>query len=369
MNLIDRTAELKQALNLKVKIAESEAQLTEWDGKEGQIKDDLAEAREQLEPLLQEARPRDGRVGILLERIGKLENELYFATRTPRTIENTLRKLGSDFGGYRSRDYIWLKDWRIGRQPDVGPAIDVDDEGQCAKWMLQVKVHAEVFLSDAAGDQYIADAELKLSRRRAELAAGRQRNAEVDAEVARLRAEIAEERKRRAEENHAKLEAFDRERAEFRAKLDREMAEAKTQASLAFDRRVAKKEVRRHTWLTKYWTKIAKARDDKAFRDEWLAKASARNPKRAVDLRKVFRSAGDAASALRGAEQFDLIRQKWDRVVELLDADPTLTSDEAEAVADPEYREQRADLREQDEARLAAHNQAQIDQAKAQIAG
>ena len=75
-----------------------------------------------------------------------------------------------------------------------------------------------------------------------------------------------------------------------------------------------------------------------------------------ADLRKVFRSAGDSASALRGAEQFDLIRQKWARVVDLLDADPTLTSDEAENMADPEYREQRAELKEIDEERLAAHN-------------
>ena len=134
---------------------------------------------------------------------------------------------------------------------------------------------------------------------------------------------------------------------------------AKIDASLAFDRRVAKKEVKRHAWLTQYWTKIARARDDKDFREEWLAKVSAKNPKRAADLGKVFRSAGDSASALRAAEQFDLIRQKWDRVVELLDADPTLTMDEAEEVADPEYQEQRAEIKELDEERLAAHNASQ----------
>ena len=102
-----------------------------------------------------------------------------------------------------------------------------------------------------------------------------------------------------------------------------------------------------------------RARDDKEFRDEWLAKVSAENPERAADLRKVFRSAGDSASALRGAEQFDLIRQRWERVVELLDADPTLTSDEAEDIADPEYREQRAEVKERDVAKLAEHNAAQ----------
>ena len=83
-----------------------------------------------------------------------------------------------------------------------------------------------------------------------------------------------------------------------------------------------------------------------------------REESRASDgiCRRVFRSAGDSASALRAAEQFDLIRQRWDRVVELLDADPTLTSDEAEEVADPEYREERAEIKEREEARLAAHN-------------
>ena len=106
-------------------------------------------------------------------------------------------------------------------------------------------------------------------------------------------------------------------------------------------------------------TKIAKARDDKLFRKEWLEKVSAKNPERLKSLQRVFRSAGDSASALRGAEQFDLIRQRWVRVVELLDADPTLTMDEAEEVADPEYQEQRAEIRELDEARLAAHNKAQ----------
>ena len=126
------------------------------------------------------------------------------------------------------------------------------------------------------------------------------------------------------EENREKTEGlFDKQRADFRAQLDREMATAKVEASLAFDRRVAKKEVKRHAWLTRYWTKIARARADKDFREEWLAKVSAKNPERAKDLQRVFRSAGDSASALRAAEQFDLIRQRWARVVGLLDSDPS----------------------------------------------
>ena len=156
-----------------------------------------------------------------------------------------------------------------------------------------------------------------------------------------------------------RLAASDKQRADFRAQLDREMATAKVEASLAFDRRVARKEVKRHAWLVKRWEKIARARDDMDFRLEWLDKVFAKDRKRGDQLQKVFRSAGDSASALRGAEQFELIRQKWARVVELLDADPALTSDEAEALADPEYQEQRAELKEIDEARLAAHNAAQ----------
>ena len=201
----------------------------------------------------------------------------------------------------------------------------------------EVRVHAELFLSGARGDSYIAESTAKLERRRSQLAEGRARNAEVDAEARRLHAEVLEERKRRSEESRERLREFDRQRAEYRAKLDREMAEAKVAASLAFDRRVARKEVKRHAWLTQYWTKIAKARDDKAFRDAWLAEVAAKNPKRARYLRRVFRSVGDSESARRAAEQFDLIRQKWVRVVQLLDADPTLTTDEAEEVADPEY--------------------------------
>ena len=43
--------------------------------------------------------------------------------------------------------------------------------------------------------------------------------------------------------------------------------------------------------------------------------------------------------------------------------------DEAEEVADPEYQEQRAEVKEHDEALLAAHNKAQKKAAKAQIEG
>ena len=232
---------------------------------------------------------------------------------------------------------MWLKDWRIGREQSMGGPVDVEDPIQCAHWLSQTQDHASVFLSGPSATAYLAECKAKLERRRSELAAGRQRNAETDARAAHMQAEIVEERKRRAEENRERLAESDRQRADFRAQLDREMATAKVEASLAFDRRVAKKEVKRHAWLAHHWTKIARARDDKAFREEWLAKVFARNPKRGSELRKVFRSAGDSASALRAAKQFDLIRERWDRVVVLLYDDPTLTMDEAEEVADPEY--------------------------------
>ena len=119
--------------------------------------------------------------------------------------------------------------------------------------------------------------------------------------------------------------------------------------------------------LTRYWTKIARARDDREFQVEWLEKVSAKNPERAESLRRVFRSVGDSDSALRAAEQFNLISERWARVVELLDADPNLTMDDAEDVADPEYREQRAEIKDRDEERLAERLEAQKKAAKEQI--
>ena len=355
MNLADRNAELDKARALKVTIEQAEARLDVVDEEEGSLKDELQEAHKECEALIKIG-DRNPRVGVLFTLIHELQEKLRAIAHEPSTIQNTLRRLGSDFGGFASRDWMWLKDWRIGREKGMSGPVDVEDEGQCEAWLQEVRVHAATFLNDHEAARFITESEGKLARRRSELAAGRARNAETDARVARLRADLAAEKARRAEENREKLAASDRERADFRAKLDSEMATAKVEASLAFDRKVAKKEVRRHAWLTRYWTKIARARDDKEFREEWLKKATAKNPERGRQLRRVFRSAGDSESALRAAEQFDLIRQRWERVVELLDADPTLTMDEAENVADPEYREQREDIKERDEERLAEHN-------------
>ena len=101
-------------------------------------------------------------------------------------MQNTLRRLGSDFEGYRAIDYWWLKNWRIGRERDMGAAINVEDETQCAMWLNEVHAHADTFLNDHEAAIYITESEGKLARRRSELAAGRARNAETDADVTTL---------------------------------------------------------------------------------------------------------------------------------------------------------------------------------------
>ena len=367
MNLIDRNAELDKARGIKAKIAQAETRLDARDGEEGALKDQLQEAEQEFQDLIKKGE-RHPRVMVLNNEIHDLQEKLRDIPREPLMLHNTLRRLGSDFEGYRARDWQWLKNWRIGREKGMGEAINVEDEIECAMWLNEVRVHAGTFLNDHEAGSYITESEGKLARRRSELTAGRARNAEADAYVARLRADLMAEKAQRAEETRERLEKSDRQRADYRAQLDREMAVAKVEASLAFDRRVAKKEVRRHAWLVKYWTKIAKARDDKDFRREWLEKvfgekSRARPPAcRGSSGLPVIRPRHFAC-----AEQFDLIRQRWERVVELLAADPTLTMDEAEDVADPEYREQRAEIKEREAEFLAVHNEAQKLMAKEQI--
>ena len=356
MNLSDRNAELDKARALKVTIEQAEARLDATDGQEGALKDELQDARKEFNALMKNGQRGPPRKLVLNDLIHELHDKLHALAHEPSTLQNTLRRLGSDFGGFSSRDWQWLDNWRIGREHGMGGPVDVENEGQCKTWLNEARTHAVTFLNTRQANRFIVECKGKLDRRRRELVEGRARNAETDARARALHAELVEEKKQRAEENRVRLAESDKQRADFRAELDRGMAEARVADSLAFDRRVARKEVRRHTWLTKYWTKIAKARDDEAFREEWLLKLDAKNPERAKGLRRIFRSVGDAASALRGAEQFDLIRQRWDRVVEQLDADPTLTMDEAEEVADPEYREEREEIKEREQARLDAHN-------------
>ena len=368
MNLTTRKSQLDKAIAIKAQIALIEARLDAIDGQEGTLTDDLREAEQEFQTLVNLGE-RNRRIVILSDQIHALQEKLRTAAHEPSILQNTLRRLGSDFEGYRAIDWWWLKSWRIGREKDMGGPVDVEDERQCALWLGEVRAHADTFLGASEAASYVTESEGKLVRHRAELAAGRARNAEADAYAARLRADLAAEKANRAEENRERLEKSDQQRADYRAQLDLEMAAAKVAESLAFDRRVARKEVRRHAWLASYWAKIAKARDDKDFRDVWLERVFAKKPERGRQLQKVFRSAGDSASALRGAEQFDLIRQRWERVVVLLDADPTLTMDEAEDIADPEYREQRAEIKESDEDLLAARLEAQKEAAKEQIEG
>ena len=369
MNLIDRNLELDKAHALSVQITQAETRLDSIDDEEEALKDDLQEAQREFNVLMRNGKRGPPRKLVLNDLIHELHDKLHALARAPYMIQNDLRKLGSDLDGFRARDWWWLKTWRDGEEKGMNSPVDVEDETQCTMWLNELRVHLDTFpIGDSYGRDFITKCENVLASRRRNLVGGRARNAEVDAQAHQMHDDLVAEKAGRAKENAERLAESDKQRADFRAQLDREMAEAKVNASLAFDRRVAKKEVRRHAWLTRYWTKIAKARDDKDFRKEWLAKVSAKNPERMKDLLRVFRSAGDSASALRGAEQFDLIRQRWVRVVELLDADPALTMDEAEEVADPEYREQRSEIKEREEERLAAHNKAQMKAAKEQIA-
>lgn len=358
MNLKERNEELTRAREVRADIIETREKMRAAPGGKVDVKIDLAKAQNEFNELIK-AGKRDPRVMELNGLINDLQDELRGMAHAPFSLENDMRRLRSDLEGFRARDHRWLQKWRIGREPGMGGPVDVESLTQCELWLDKVQAHAGIFLDDAEAEAYFTGCKAKLERRRAELAAGRHRNAEADAEASRLRAEVVAERYRRAEESRVKLEKFDQERADFRAKLDREMAAANVQASLDFDRRAAKKEVKRHAWLVRRWRKIAKARKDPEFRTKWLEEVSAKSPERGRELAKVFRSAGDAASATRASEQFDLIRERWERVVVLLDADPALTSDEAEALADPEYQEQREELRDIEEERLAARNEAQ----------
>ena len=351
MNFADRNAELDKARVIKGRIAQTEARLDATDGEEGALKDELQEAHKECEALIKIGE-RNPRVGVLFTLIHELQEKLRAIAHAPSIIQNDLRRLGSNLDGFRARDWWWLKTWRDGQEKGMESPVDVEDEAQCEAWLNEVQVHLDTFpIGDSYGRNFITKCENVLASRRRNLVEGRARNAEVDALARQMHADLVAEKAKRAKENAERLAASDKQRADFRAQLDREMATAKVEASLAFDRRVARKEVKRHAWLSLYWKKIAKARDDKDFRKNWLERVSAKNPERGRQLQKVFRSVGDSASALRGSAQFDLIRQRWERVVELLDADPTLTSDEAEAVADPEYREQRADIADREEAR------------------
>ena len=289
MNLTDRNAELDKARALKVQIEQAEARLDATDGEEGAAKDALQEARQEFNALIK-AGERTPRVMELNGLINELQEQMHAIAREPSTIQNTLRRLGSNLDGFRARDWWWLKTWRDGQEKGMNSPVDVEDEAQCTMWLNELQVHLDTFpIGDSYGRNFITKCENVLASRRRNLVEGRARNAKVDALARQMHADLVAEKAERAQENAERLAKADKQRADFRAELDRGMAEARVEASLAFDRRVARKEVERHAWLSEYWTKIARARDDKEFRDEWLSEVSAKNPDRAADLRKVFR--------------------------------------------------------------------------------
>ena len=190
--------------------------------------------------------------------IHEIHDKLHALARAPSIIQNDLRKLGSDLDGFRARDWWWLKSWRDGQEKGMDSPVDVEDEAQCTMWLNELHVHLDTFpIGDSYGRNFITKCENVLANRRSNLVEGRARNAEVDALARQMHDDLVAEKAQRAKENQEKLALFDKQRADFRVQLDREMAAAKVKASLEFDRRVAKKEVKRHAWLTKYWKKIA----------------------------------------------------------------------------------------------------------------
>ena len=92
-------------------------------------------------------------------------------------------------------------------------------------WLHELQVHLDTFpIGDSYGRNFVTKCENVLASRRNNLVEGRARNAEVDASVARLRADLAAEKAESAKENRERLAASDKQRADFRAQLDREMA-------------------------------------------------------------------------------------------------------------------------------------------------
>ena len=240
MNLTDRNAELYKALALKKEIAQAESRLDATDDEEGTLKDDLQEAHKECDALIKIGE-RNPRVGVLFTLTHELQEKLRAIAHAPSIIQNDLRRLGSSLEGFRARDWWWLKTWRDGQEKGMDSPVDVEDEAQCTMWLNELQRHLDTFpIGDSYGRNFVSKCENVLARRRSDLVEGRARNAETDAYAARLHADLLAEKAERAKENREKLAVSDKQRADFRAQLDREMAAAKVEASLAFDRRVAR---------------------------------------------------------------------------------------------------------------------------------
>ena len=360
MNLKERNEEVVRARDVQFLIAETRKESAAAPEGRAAVQATLVDAQTEFNDLIKIGK-RDPRVMELNGTINDLQDELRGMVHAPNVAGKcyaagsgvTLRVIGREtingceIGG-SGGNQVWAR------------AVNVEAPAQCERWLSMKFVSMRpCFWSRPKRRAISPNAKRSWLAARRNWPQGDNVTRRPMPTPLRLRAEVQAEKERRAEETRERLEQFDRERADYRAKLDRDMAKDKIDASLAFDRRAAKKEVRRHAWLVRYWQKIARARNDEEYRKEWLANVFAKSTERGKGLERIFRSVGDSASALRASEQFDLIRQRWESIVVLLDADPTLTTDEAEAIADPEYQVQREELKEIDEERLAAHNEAQ----------
>ena len=105
MNITDRNAELEKARIVKNQIEQFEARLYVVDDEEGALKDALQEAHKECEALIQIGE-RNPRVGVLFYLIHELQEKIRAIAHEPSTIQNTLRRLGSDFEGFRARDWM-----------------------------------------------------------------------------------------------------------------------------------------------------------------------------------------------------------------------------------------------------------------------
>ena len=182
MNLTDRNAELDKARALKGQIAEAESRLDATDGEEGTLKDELQAAHQECEALIKIGE-RNPRVGVLFTLIHELQEKLRAIAHEPSIRFRThCASLGSDFGGYQTRDWMWLKDWRIGQREGHGRTLSMLRTRFSARrgYARSTRTHAGVFLSDPRGCHLHHREQGQAGRDGGrEIVAGRARNAEV----------------------------------------------------------------------------------------------------------------------------------------------------------------------------------------------
>lgn len=370
MNIIERGYQLDEARLIISEIADLQNQLDNADTDEGRIKDQLAEAHKEFDDLARIGK-RTPRIWELHKIISDLQDQLRNVAHAPLTIENMLRAQRSLIEGYRARDHIWLQAWRIGKEPDMGAAINVESTDRCEAWLVQVRIHVTVFLPTGRGDKYLSDCEGKLSRRRDELAAGRRDNANAAAYEAKLRLELQDERRAREAEVDAADKKLNEMRAELEAKRKKERKAQRRKNKLAFDRRAARRQYGVYLQQELFWGKMERARDDADFRNKWVAKVARVDTKRAARIDQLARR-HSSENARRGSESFALLREKWDNIVILLNKNPEMNLNEADDATDDVYQEKRETLSETRQAELDAHNaaqQAEVDAHNAAQAG